>query len=160
MVIKHHLYSAVVVMLSAFMLLPVQPVAAQKAPVLVQVNSGSRAPYGNVQDLTIDNRGQCIYYLTTVKGALIDSMRFNLRVTQVDSFLTGAVSLGFFKLRDQYKTGSDGAGVYLSLNNKGSKHSVDVKNQSIPEVDQVVALLNRILQPHNVWIYYGQKEQR
>lgn len=51
----------------------------------------------------------------------------------------------------------DGAGILISLNSSGKKHMVQLKNTDVPQVNELITWLNRILQSRNIRIYYGQK---
>jgi hypothetical protein len=125
---------------------------------IVQINAGSRAPWGNNQNLLIDNKGHCTYFLSEVNGAVKDSSSFIFSASQLDSFFTRAEQVGFFQLNSKYDGGvADGAGIFISMNHAGKKHSVDLQNQDIPPVNELIGYLNLLLASHKIRIYYGQK---
>jgi hypothetical protein len=125
-------------------------------PVLF-INAGSRASRGNNQELTIDAAGNCKYRLREVNGPLKDSSSFRLSPMQLDSILQKADQAGFFNLDRKY-TGNvvDGAGIYISINSRGKKHAVDVTNTDQPVINELIAMLNRMLEPQRIRINYGQ----
>ncbi len=132
-------------------------VATGRAQVVVQINAGSRASWGTNQNLFIDAKGQCHYYLGEVNGKIKDSSSFSIPVARLDSFLVKAEQLGFFSLSDRYDGGlSDGAGIFISLNSQGKKHSVDLSNKDLPPIHTLMEQLNLILAPHRIRINYGQ----
>jgi len=65
--------------------------------------------------------------------------------------------LGFFKLQKEYKKGVDGAGIFISMNKAGQRHSVSLINSDVPEINAWVAILNEMLKPRSIYINYGQK---
>ncbi|WP_106529992.1 hypothetical protein [Chitinophaga niastensis] len=128
-----------------------------RSQVVVQVNAGSRALWGTNQNLFIDQQGHCQFYLNEVRGTVKDSSSFNIPVSQLVSFLDKAKQVGFFNLKNKYDGGlADGSGIFLSLNNSGQKHYVELLNKDIPEVHELVVELNTILAPHGIKINYGQ----
>ena len=130
---------------------------AQKAPIVIQVNAGSRAPYGTVQNLLVDASGRCSYNVDDVTGLQVSSSKFNISKVQVDSFLKKANDIGFFKLQPTYSEGYDGSGVFMSLNYAGHKYHVDLINRSVPEITTLLDMLNGFLAPRKVRIDYEQK---
>lgn len=128
-----------------------------RSQVVVQVNAGSRAPWGTNQNLFIDQQGHCVFYLKDIQGPVKDSSSFDIPVSQLSSFLDKAKQVGFFNLREKYNGDlADGAGIFLSLNSAGQKHSVELLNTDIPAVRELVAQLNSILAPRGIRINYGQ----
>lgn len=132
-------------------------ISAQKAPIVIQFNAGSRAPDGTVQNLLIDAGGHCTYTEDEVSGLNVASSDFNISKAQVDSFLKKANDIGFFKLQAQIHKGYDGSGIFVSMNYQGNKHHVDVTNTSVPEIDALVSMMNEILATKNIKISYGRK---
>jgi hypothetical protein len=131
-------------------------IAGLSQPVLF-INAGSRASHGTNQELTIDNKGNCKYYLREVNGPLKDSSTFNILPQQLDSLLRKADRSGFFTLDNKYNGKVvDGAGIYISLNSSGKKHNVQVNNTDQPIINELVTLLNKILEPQKIRINYGQ----
>jgi len=127
------------------------------AQVVIQVNAGSRASWGKNQELFIDLKGNCRYYLHEVSGKRLDSSSFMLSTVQVDSLLSRADRLGFFGLSERYDGGlADGAGIFISMNRNGKKHSVDLLNKDLPPVHDWVEMLNAYLAPRRIRINYGQ----
>lgn len=124
---------------------------------VVFINAGSRASWGTNQELTIDDKGQCTYYLREVNGPVKDSSFFHITAAQLDSFFSKAGQVNFFGLNSKYDVGAlDGAGIYISLNSSGKKHSVQLRNTDVPAVNDLVTFLNELLAPHKIRIYYGQ----
>lgn len=124
---------------------------------VVQINAGSRAPWGTNQNLFIDKKGHCKYSLAEISGSVKDSSSFNISASQLDSFFAKAEQVGFFKLDSKYDGGyADGAGIFIALNSSGKKHSVDLLNKDIPPINELVDFLNRMLSVHKIRIYYGQ----
>lgn len=129
-----------------------------KAQTVVQIDAGSRAPYGYIQSLTIDAAGRCRYLQYEVSdGKVKDSATFTITKAQLDSFFLKAAQVGFFDLAEDYSYGVDGAGVFIAINSAGKKHSVNVKNRTVKQVDDLIANLNAILQARKIKIYYGQR---
>jgi hypothetical protein len=132
--------------------------AVSDAQPVVFINAGSRANYGNHQELTIDAQGNCRYYLRDVNGVSKDSSFFSITRQQLDSFFQKANAVGFFQLNAKYDVGAvDGAGIYISMNSSGRKHSVQVLNTDVSAVNELIAWLNALLAPRQIRIYYGQK---
>ena len=130
---------------------------AGSAQVVIFINAGSRANHGQLQELFIEQNGNCRYRLSVVNGAVKDSASFSLSATQMDSIFRKANETGFFSLNNKYDGGkADGAGIYISLNHSGRKHAVELLNIDQPAVNQLVTLLNTILAPRNIRINYGQ----
>jgi hypothetical protein len=76
---------------------------------------------------------------------------------QLDSFFRKAEATGFFSLNSRYDGGArDGAGIYISLNSSGRKHSVQLINTDVPAVNELITWLNGILASRRIRIYYGQ----
>jgi hypothetical protein len=131
-------------------------IAGSSQPVLF-INAGSRASYGTNQELTIGSKGNCRYYLREVNGPLKDSSVFSISQQQLDSILNRADQLNFFNLDEKYDGGrTDGAGIYISINRSGRKHSVHMTNTDQPVIRELVTLLNSILTPQKIRINYGQ----
>ena len=121
------------------------------------INAGSRAAWGNQQELTIDSKGNCRYYLRELNGPVKDSSKFSITTQQLQNFFSKANESGFFTLNNEYKGKAvDGAGIYISMNNAGIKHFVRLVNTDVPVVNELVTLLNTILKPYNIIINYGQ----
>jgi len=129
-------------------------IASSQAPV-VFINTGSRAPYGTNQELTIGINGQCKYYLKEVNGPIKDSSSFSISATQLDSLFTKARQLGFFSLNNSYhSTKVDGGGVYISMNHNGDKKRVDVRNTDVPAINELMAWVNGMLAPRGISIKF------
>lgn len=127
------------------------------AQTVVHINAGSRANYGTYQNLLINLDGQCNYQLREVNGTTKDSSVFNISKSQLDSIFQRADKLGFFQLDHKYDGGlADGAGILIALNNSGKKKTVQLVNTDLPQVNELVAFINRILEPQKIRIYYGQ----
>jgi len=128
-----------------------------QSQVVIQVNAGSRAPYGTYQSLFIDRKGHCSFSLNEMSGKVLDSSFFNIPVSQVDSLLNNAERLGFFNLNERYNGDrADGAGIFISLDRSGRRHSVDLLNKDLAPVHTLVDQLNAVLAPHRIRINYGQ----
>jgi len=124
---------------------------------VIQVNAGSRAPYGNYQNLLISADGKCSYQLAQVNGPVKDSAHFTISSAQVDSLFTKAEQVGFFQLNAKYDAGyADGSGVMIAMNHSGNKKTVQLLNTDIPQINDWVTLLNHMLLPQKSRIYYGQ----
>jgi hypothetical protein len=122
------------------------------------INAGSRANYGNHQELSIDSKGSCRYFLREVNGKAKDSISFNLSSAQMDSLFRKADQLGFFNLQANYQdSSSDGAGIYISMNSAGRLKSVNLVNADVPAINELISFLNNMLAPNRIRIYYGQK---
>jgi hypothetical protein len=122
------------------------------------INAGSRAHHGNQQELSIDSKGSCRYYLREVNGKAKDSLSFNFSSTQMDSLFRKTEQVGFFNLETKYQDSSaDGAGIYISVNSAGRLKSVHVVNTDVPAINELIGFLNNLLVPHRIRIYYGQK---
>ena len=125
--------------------------------IVIHINAGSRAAYGTYQNLLVDINGQCSYQRREVNGAVKDSMVFAISKSQLDSIFNKAEQLGFFQLNNRYDGGfADGAGIMIALNSGGKKKTVDLLNTDVAQINELVALINRMLQPQNIRIYYGQ----
>ena len=128
---------------------------------VVQINAGSRAPWGQNQNLLIDAKGRCTYYIKEVNGRIKDSSVFNISTKQLDSLFTKAMQVGFYSLNKKYDGGySDGAGIFIAIRHLNQKNSVSLLNTDIPQVSELVALLNRFLLPRKIRIYYGQSSPK
>jgi hypothetical protein len=139
----------------AFCLLWVTQLHAQ---IVVQIEAGSRSPFGKNQSLTIDKKGKCHYLKFDVETQVVsDSATFTLTKAQVDSFFKKADEVGFYGLKKEYHFGVDGAGIFIALSNSGKNNSVDLTNSDVPEINALIATLNGLLQPRKIKIYYGQK---
>ena len=125
---------------------------------VVHINAGSRASWGKYQNLMINVRGRVTYHHIEVNGRVLDSSSFSITKAQLDSFLLKAEQVGFFSLKEKYDGGmTDGAGIMISLNSAGKIKSVQLKNTDVPQVNELIAWLNRVLQPNRIRLYYGQK---
>lgn len=121
------------------------------------INAGSRAAWGNNQELLIDAAGKGTYYLKEVNGPVKDSVVFNITTLQLQNFFSKAEELGFFNLNNNYNGKAvDGAGIYISMNSSGKKHYVKVTNTDQPVINELVTLLNTLLAGYNIRINYGQ----
>ena len=130
---------------------------ASTQPVIF-INAGSRANRGNHQELIIEKNGAARFYLRQYNGTTLDSIFFNLTLNQLDSFFQKAESVGFFNLQTNYQGGAvDGAGIYISMNSSGKKHSVNLNNMDVSAINELVTFLNSMLRPQRIRIYYGQK---
>ena len=128
------------------------------AQLVVQIDAGSRAPWGDIQSLTIDNKGKCRYMKYDVStNAIKDSSSFFITEGQLQDFLKKADESGFFTLNKEYHRGVDGAGIFIAINSNGKKNGVDLKNTDVATVNTLVAFLNNILQTKKIKIYYGQQ---
>jgi hypothetical protein len=124
---------------------------------VIHINWGSRAPYGTYQTLLIDINGQVSYQRREVTGAVKDSLLFSMTKSQLDSIFTKAEQTGFFQLNNRYDGGfADGAGILVAINSSGKKKTVQLLNTDIPQINELVALINRMLEPQRIKIYYGQ----
>ena len=124
---------------------------------VVHINAGSRAPYGTYQNLLIDISGQVSYQRREVSGAVKDSLVFSITKSQLDSIFSKAEQTGFFQLNNKYDGGfADGAGILIGMNSSGKKKTVQLLNTDIPQINELVALINRMLEPQKIRIYYGQ----
>ena len=124
---------------------------------VLYINAGSRAAWGNNQELTIDHKGTCRYYLREVNGPIKDSSVFSITTQQLQSFFSKAEQSGFFGLKKKYDGKVvDGAGIYISMNSAGKKHQVSLVNTDQPVINELVTLLNTMLVPFNIRINYGQ----
>lgn len=133
-------------------------IISASAQLVVQIDAGSRAPYGDIQSLTIDKKGKCRYVKYDVStNAIKDSSSFFITEGQLQDFMKKADDAGFFRLEDNYVRGVDGAGIFISLNNGINKKGVNVKNTDVAAVNTVVEFLNTILQSRKIRIYYGQQ---
>ena len=122
------------------------------------INAGSRANYGNHQELTIDSKGNCRYVLREAGGRGKDSTSFSITSTHLDSLFRKADQVGFFNLNARYEDRSaDGAGIYISMNSAGKLKSVHAVNTDVPAINELVSFLNNMLAPQRIRIYYGQK---
>lgn len=127
------------------------------AQVILQVDAGSRAPWGIYQNLVMDAKGHCTYTRSKVNGPVLESSSFTITTQQMDALFSKADQVKFYQLKEKYDGGySDGAGIFIALRRDGKNHHVDLRNTDIPEVNQWVALFNDILKPHKIRIYYGQ----
>jgi hypothetical protein len=144
-------------LLSFFLMCASAAYACAQTPILIQVDAGSRAPYGTTQSLLIDAKGKCSYHSDVVHGARKESLHFDIMPAQVDSFLKKADALGFFKLKKDYHEGVDGSGIFIAMNYNGKKADVDLVNTDLPEINALIKWLNGVLQPHKVRIDYDQK---
>lgn len=130
---------------------------ALQAQPIVYINAGSRASYGNYQELIIERNGHCSYYLRQMNAATKDSSFFTLSRQQLDSIFRKAEAAGFFNLNTRYDGGArDGAGIFISMNNSGRKHSVQLINTDVPAINELITWLNGILAARGIRIYYGQ----
>jgi len=126
--------------------------------IVLQVNAGSRAPWGSTQNLLVDAKGNCSYKKSIVNGPVKDSSTFSISGKQLDSLFAKAELINFFGMNEKYDGGySDGAGIFISIRSGSKKHHVELLNTDLPGINQFIGLLNRILAPHKVLIYYGQK---
>jgi len=124
---------------------------------VIHINAGSRAPYGTYQNLLVNTNGECNYQLREVSGKGKDSAVFTISKSQLDSIFAKADQLGFFQLNDKYDRGvADGAGILIALNSSGKKKTVQLLNTDVPQVNELVAFINHILEPRKIRIYYGQ----
>jgi hypothetical protein len=129
--------------------------SALHAQVVVQIDAGSRAPYGDIQSLTIDKKGKCKYLKYDVASHIInDSASFTITPTQLNDFLTKAETEGFFSLKEEYLRGLDGSGIFIAINKDGKKRSVNVKNVEVPQIRTLLAELNTIMQAKKITIDY------
>ena len=131
------------------------------APALTQtvihINAGSRASYGTYQNLLIDVSGQVSYQRREVNGAVKDSLNFNIAKAQLDSIFLKADQIGFFQLNDKYDGGfADGAGIFVAMRYAGKTKTVQLLNTDVPQINELVGYINRILEPQRIRIYYGQ----
>ena len=130
---------------------------ASTQPVIF-INAGSRANRGNHQELIIEKSGAARYFLRQLNGPTLDSIFFNLSAIQLDSIFQKAESVGFFNLQTNYQGGAvDGAGIYISMNSSGKTHSVSLNNIDVSAINELITLLNSMLRPQRIRIYYGQK---
>ena len=130
------------------------PAASQT---VIHINAGSRAPYGTYQNLLIDISGQASYQRREVSGTIKDSLAFSITKSQLDSIFAKAEQTGFFQLNNKYDGGfADGAGILIAMNSSGKKKTVQLLNTDIPQINELVALINRMLEPQKIRIYYGQ----
>ncbi len=124
---------------------------------VVFINAGSRAAWGNQQQLLVDAGGDARYYLREVNGPAKDSIVFVLSALQLQSFFEKAEATGFFTLNTSYDGRAvDGTGIYISLNKSGRKHSVSLVNTDVPVINELISFLNRVLEPQKIVINYGQ----
>ena len=130
---------------------------AAQSQIVFFINAGSRASYGNHQELLIDTKGLCKYRLSEVNGAVKDSASFTISRQQLDSIFQKAEQVGFFNLNKKYESGAvDGAGILISMNSSGRKHSVQLVNIDQPAIKEIVTLVNSMLAPRRIRINYGQ----
>jgi hypothetical protein len=124
---------------------------------VIHINSGSRASYGTYQNLLIDINAQVSYQKREVNGAVKDSLTFSISKSQLDSIFAKAEQNGFFQLNNKYDGGfADGAGIMIAINSSGKIKTVHLLNTDVPQINELVALINRMLEPQKIRIYYGQ----
>jgi hypothetical protein len=129
---------------------------AVRSQAVVFVNAGSRAAWGDNQELTIYKNGNCRYALREVNGTTKDSSSFAITPQQLNSIFQKANELGFFSLNKEYKgTAVDGSGVYISMNNAGKKNHVSVVNISQPAIKELLNFMNELLASRSILISYG-----
>ncbi len=133
-------------------------ILSAQAQVVIQVNAGSRAAWGNNQNLMIDKNGKCTYFVSQPDGQKKDSKEFSISQKQLDGLFSKAESVGFFTLDAKYDGGvADGAGVFIAIKSGTKINSVDVFNKDVSAINSFVETLNVILKTQNIRIYYGQK---
>ena len=140
----------ILLLLSATLIASTQPI--------IFINAGSRANRGNHQELIIEKNGDARYFLRQLNGPALDSIYFKLTTQQLDSIFQKAEAVGFFNLQNNYQSGAvDGAGIYISMNSSGKIHNVNLNNIDVPAINELITLLNSMLRPQRIRIYYGQK---
>ena len=101
-----------------------------------------------------------VFILCATNGERKDSSSFQISKSQLDSFFLKAEQTGFFNLNARYDGGlADGAGILISMNNGGRKHSVHLINTDVPAINELINWFNTLLDVHQLRIYYGQKQQ-
>lgn len=124
-----------------------------EAQVVLQIDAGSRAPWGNIQTFTMDISGNCQYLLHDVESGIVkDSASFLLSKNQMDIFFQKAKQVGFFELKEKYLKGLDGSGIFISLTNSGKKNTVTVTNTDVPAIAALLETLNELLKPRKIHI--------
>jgi len=130
--------------------------ATANSQAVFYLNAGSRAPWGDNQQLTIHQSGQALFILREVNGRAKDSISFNIPADQLNSIFQKAREIGFFGLEKNYDSDAkDGWGIYISLNDQGNKYQVSVKNIVQPAIKEFVTFLNNLLSTRNIRIRYG-----
>lgn len=122
--------------------------------------SGSLAPFGITQYMSIDSAGYGVFYRQNLDSAAVDSTFFILTSLQLQTILDTANAVSFFGLDTLYVQTADslivldGSGITLRIAEPVNENIVQVMNYVVPEVDRIVNTINSFLIVYGIQIQY------
>jgi hypothetical protein len=122
----------------------------------IEVYSGSYAPWGINQLLTIQPSGEVSFYQSDVDEDYVDSLFTVLDSLTMVAIYDTVLAVGFFGLDSLYESGAvDGSGIALRITAMGTAHEVEAVNIAVDEVNRLALYLNSVLASAGMEIKYG-----
>jgi hypothetical protein len=122
----------------------------------IEAFSGSYAPWGFNQSLTIEPTGEVSFYQMTLNENDTDSAFAALDSATMHAIYDTVVAINFFALDSVYDLGAlDGSGIVFRITSDGMVHSVETINIAVPEINRLALYLNSILVSEGIEIKYG-----
>ena len=148
--------SLVVAILSLYCLVLATGAAETPGDFSIEAFSGSYAPWGSNQYLTVDASRNMGFYWSSLDSDDGDSVLTTITLAEAQAVYDTVMAVNFFALDSLYDSGdADGSGVILRITASGTVHSVEVKNMSVAQVNRVVTTINTLLGPYGVFLKYG-----
>lgn len=116
----------------------------------VELIAGSKAPYGTIEELTIDSDGNVEFYEYEV-GDPDNGDLFSMTLTseQMDELYNTITDSGFFSLNDLYDSGKvDGVGLSIYVKTDTQSNGVEAINEQLPALNAIVQKLNEFFSPN------------
>ena len=122
--------------------------------------SGSLAPWGTNQRLTINSSGNAKIYTKVVETGVADSASMTLTSGQMQAIVDTAVTAGFFSLSAHYNSGAvDGSGISLKIVTSTSSNTSEARNICVNAMNRVVRTINTQILTTGKQLEYGHLDE-
>ncbi|HRO43937.1 MAG TPA: hypothetical protein PL009_13960 [Flavipsychrobacter sp.] len=121
----------------------------------IRILAGARAPWGEVQLISIDGKGNGKHKLTNGRTGDIDSTSFSISKDELSKLREALNTVNFFNLNEGYNTQSvDGSAMSVSATMAGKSKEVTWFNVQNKETTILKDRLNGILKKKGITIRY------
>lgn len=118
--------------------------------------SGSLAPFGENQGVSIDAAGNTTVLIQDVESATSQTVSLVLTASQMQAITDTAIAAGFFSLMPLYDSNAiDGSGITLEIVTSSSSNTVEVRNYCINAVNRVTKTINQQILSTGIQLGYG-----
>jgi len=118
--------------------------------------SGSLAPWGEYQSITIAADGTVLFESTDIESGVTDSWDLLFTTEQMDDLYDTVYDMAFFNLDTLYDSGiSDGTGITVNIRASGQTHKVSLDNYGLEEINRLIWFINNLIEPETPGLYYN-----